>query len=155
MLKLGMNDRNDREEYLPMTMSFMKKYALSSLLVASVLFAGISPSGAEVRREVRDAWGNKIVKQSVIGAGVGAGVGAISGESSILRGAGIGALSGAGTGLVDSSRTLRDKPLVRSTAKGAIIGTGASAVTRRSVAKGAAIGAGTGVGAHYLRKWWD
>lgn len=146
---------NNREEYLPMTMSLIHKYALSGLLAASVLFAGISPSVAEIRREVRDAWGNKIVKQSVIGAGVGAGVGAVSGESSILRGAGIGALTGAGTGLVDSSRTLHDKPLVRSTAKGAIIGTGASAVTRRSAAKGAAVGAGAGVGAHFIRKWWN
>jgi YMGG-like Gly-zipper/Glycine-zipper domain len=93
-----------------------------------------------------------VVKQAAVGAGIGAATGYISKESSIGRGAGIGAITGAGTGLIDSSSTLRNRPLIKDTAKGAVIGTGASAVLRNNKLKGAAIGAGSGAGWHFVKK---
>ncbi|MEB3288045.1 MAG: YMGG-like glycine zipper-containing protein [Vampirovibrionales bacterium] len=135
-----------------------KPYVLISMsLLATVLMSLMAPNiaQAEVKDQARSAWRNPIVKQAAIGAGVGAATGVLTRESSVWKGAGVGALAGAGTGAVDSSRTLRDKPLVRSTAKGAIIGTGAAAVTNRGKVKGAAVGAGAGAGTHFLKKWWD
>jgi hypothetical protein len=114
------------------------------LLSLFVTNSGFAESNVTVRN---------VVKQSAIGAGLGAATGYVSGESGLLRGAGLGAITGAGTGIVGSSSTLRNKPLVRSTAQGAIIGTGAAAITRKSKAKGALIGAGSGAGWHFLRSW--
>lgn len=128
--------------------------SLALMALAAVMStASISAAFAETRDQVKSAWRNPIVKQSVIGAGVGAAAGALSERSSVLKGAGVGALTGAGTGLVDSSSALKGKPLVRSTAKGAIIGTGVSTVTDKSKLKGAAVGAGVGAGAHFIRDY--
>lgn len=132
------------------------KVIFNVTIIASLLLSSVTmDANAEVRRQARDAWGNPIVKQAAIGAGIGAATGVLTKESSVWKGAGVGALSGAGTGLVDSSKTLRDKPLVRSTAKGAIIGTGAATVTNKGKVKGAAVGAGAGAGTHFLKRWWD
>lgn len=117
----------------------------SLLLSVFVTNIGFAESNATVRN---------VVKQSAIGAGIGAATGYVSGESGLLRGAGIGAITGAGTGIVGSSSTLRNRPLIRSTAQGAIIGTGAAAVTRKSKVKGAVIGAGSGAGWHFLKDWF-
>lgn len=94
-----------------------------------------------------------VVRDSAVGAAAGIGASALSGESSLLKGAGVGALAGAGTGLVSSSKLLHGKPLVKSSAEGAIIGTGASTIFGKSKLKGAAVGAAAGAGAHYLRKY--
>jgi hypothetical protein len=94
-----------------------------------------------------------IVKQAAIGAALGAGAGALTDKSTVLRGAGIGVLTGAGSGLIDSSRSLEGKPLVKSGLKGAVIGTGASAVTRNNKLKGAAIGGAAGAGVHVIRDY--
>lgn len=102
--------------------------------------------------KARSAWSNPIIKQAVIGAGVGAAAGALSDRSSLLRGAVIGTAAGAGTGLVTNSQTLQDKPMVKTALKGAIIGGGVSALTRGSVLKGAGLGAGIGAGAQLLNQ---
>lgn len=94
---------------------------------------------------------NPIVKQSAVGAAVGAAAGAFSDKSSALKGAGIGALVGAGSGLMDTSTTLNGKPLLKSTLKGAAIGTGASAIMDKSKLKGAAAGAAAGAGVQLLK----
>lgn len=96
---------------------------------------------------------NPMVKQALVGAGVGAAASLFTDRTSLLRGAGVGALVGAGTGLVDNSDTLADKPLLRSSLKGAAIGTGVSALGRHNTLKGAAVGAGVGAGAHYLKNY--
>jgi hypothetical protein len=131
---------------------------LGILAAGSLMGVGLSLEASAQNRDgvggtVRDAFGNPIVRQSAIGAGVGAAAGALTGQSSALKGAGVGAAVGAGTGLVDSSKTLRDKPLVRSSLKGAAIGTGASTLTERSKTKGAAAGAAAGAGTHFLREF--
>ena len=100
-----------------------------------------------------DFWSKPAVKQGVVGAAVGAGVGALSDRSTVTRGAVTGAATGVGTGLVTQSKILRDKPLVRNTAQGAIIGTGASYATHRDAASGAVVGAGAGAGYHFLKKY--
>lgn len=103
----------------------------------------------------RENWTLKnILKHTAVGAGAGAGAGILSDRSSVGRGAGIGAVTGAATGIVDSSRTIRRRPLIKDAGKGAIIGTGAAAIQRESKLKGAAIGAGAGAGWHFLKKWW-
>lgn len=94
-----------------------------------------------------------VVKQALVGAGVGAVASMFTDRASLLKGAGVGALVGAGTGLVDNSDTLADKPLLRSSLKGAAVGTGISALGRNNTLKGAAIGAGVGAGTHYLRDY--
>jgi hypothetical protein len=108
-----------------------------------------------LRGGVKDGWRNPVVKQSAIGAGVGAATGVLTGRSGALKGAGVGALVGAGTGLIDSSSALRNKPMVRSTLKGVAIGTGTGVVTEGNVGKSAAIGAGVGAGTHLVRDWWN
>jgi hypothetical protein len=95
---------------------------------------------------------NPVVKQSAIGAAVGAAAGGLSERSTAVKGAGVGAVVGAGTGLIDSSRALDGKPMVRSALKGAAIGTGTSAIIDKSMWKGAAAGAAAGAGVHLLRK---
>jgi hypothetical protein len=106
-------------------------------------------------QKTKDAFKNPIVKQSAVGAAVGLGAGMLSREGSPLKGAGIGALVGAGTGLMDTSTTLKNKPLLKSTAKGALIGTGAGAVMGTSKLKGAALGAAAGAGAHFIKDYMD
>lgn len=96
-----------------------------------------------------------VLKQSAIGAGIGAITGGVSERGTVLKGAGVGALTGAGTGLIDTSRTMERHPLLKNTAKGAVIGTGVSATTDRSKVKGAAVGAGAGAGWHLLKDYLD
>jgi hypothetical protein len=108
-----------------------------------------------VNNKARSAWRNPVVKQAAIGTAVGAVAGGISGRSSALKGAGVGALVGAGTGLMDSSRVLDGKPMVKTTLKGAAIGTGASVINDSSVMKGAAIGGAAGAGTHLIRDWMN
>lgn len=102
-----------------------------------------------------DVWRKPVVKQGVVGAAAGAAVGALSDRSSVGKGAVTGAAVGVGTGLMTQSRYLRDKPLLRNAAQGAVIGTGASYATGRSKTNGAIIGAGSGAGYHYVKKYLD
>jgi hypothetical protein len=106
-----------------------------------------------LKDKAKSAIKNPIVKQSAVGAAVGVAAGALSDKSSALKGAGIGALVGAGSGLIDTSSTLNNKPLLKTTLKGAAIGTGASAVMDKSKLKGAAAGAAAGAGVHLLKDY--
>ena len=124
--------------------------AVTATLVVSSMTVVVSPVQAE-----SDLKHNPVVKQAAIGGAVGAAAGGLSKESSIWKGLGIGALVGAGTGLLDSSRALDDKPLVKDAAKGAAIGAGTGAVVDSGVGKGAAVGAGAGAGWHFLKKYLD
>ncbi len=133
-------------------MSMMTRKSLSFLTAALFALLMFSPvSFADDRSLMR----NPMVKQTAIGAGVGAAAGALSRETSVVKGAGIGALTGLGTGAIDSTGVLNRRPLVRSAAKGAVIGTGASAVMDRSKMKGAAVGAGAGAGYHLIRDYMN
>src|SRR5690349_13763515 len=92
---------------------------LTAVTVSSLAFLPMA-AFADTRYEVNDALHNPIVKQSLVGAGIGAATGFLTGHHhreghAVLRGAGIGALTGAGTGLVSSSQTMRRHPLVKST----------------------------------------
>jgi hypothetical protein len=86
---------------------------------------------------------------------VGAGTGLLTDKTSVKKGALAGALTGAGTGAISQSQYFKDKPLLRNTAKGAVIGTGTSYAIGGSKVKGAAVGAGAGAGYHYVRKYMD
>lgn len=123
--------------------------------VALAILAGLLVSALSTRAMAEDVWRKPVVKQGVVGAAAGAAVGALSDRSSVGKGAVTGAAVGVGTGLMTQSRFLRDKPLLRNAAQGAVIGTGASYVTGKSKVKGAAIGAGGGAGYHYVKKYLD
>ena len=101
------------------------------------------------------SWQNPVVKDAVIGAGAGALTGAISKESSVGRGLIVGGLTGAGYGYIDKTSRLEDKPFLRRTLKGTVIGAGVNGARDKSVFKGAAVGAGSGVGYHLLRDYLD
>lgn len=134
--------------YSAMQYSYAKWMAAAlAVVTAIVLLAPTASAG--------DWWRNDIVKQTAIGAGVGVAAGALSDESSALKGAGVGALAGAATGLIDYSGKLDRHPLVRNAAKGAIIGTGTSAVMNSGKVKGALVGAGAGAGYHLIRDYLD
>jgi hypothetical protein len=96
-----------------------------------------------------------IVKQAAIGAAAGAAGGILSDRTSVGKGALVGGLAGVGTGAVSQSQYFRDKPLLKSTAQGAIVGTGAGYALGGSAVKGAVLGAGGGAGYHYIRQYLD
>lgn len=125
-----------------------KKTAL--LAMAAVVAMSAMPGAF-----AEDIWRKPAVKQGVVGAAAGAAVGALSDRSSVGKGAATGAAVGVGTGLMTQSKFFRDKPLLRNTAQGAVIGTGASYATGRSKTNGAIIGAGSGAGYHYVKKYLD
>lgn len=101
---------------------------------------------------VKSIWHEPILKKSVIGAGVGLGASAIA-EKNMLKGGLVGAGVGAGWAVLDDSKTMERRPLLKSVSKGALAGVGASAVTGGLGAlPGAAIGAGVGAAAHYVKK---
>lgn len=98
------------------------------------------------------------VKSATVGAGVGAGVGAVTGlvtGRGVLRGTAIGAGTGAGVGLLQSSKTMKQHPVVKDVAQGTLIGGGLGlaasrgrGTARRSLktaAAGAAVGLGVGL----------
>jgi hypothetical protein len=129
------------------------KAGFASVMAFSLL--SLTSSGAFAESELDRLMTKPIVKQAAVGAMIGAGAGVLSDRASVGKGAVAGALSGAGTGAVSQSRYFRDKPLLRNTAKGAIIGTGASYATGSDKLKGAVLGAGAGAGYHYIRKYLD
>lgn len=126
------------------------------LLLSVVLLNGLTalPSFADPGNNwsFGDITSGQIFKHSAIGAAVGAGTGVLSDRTSVGRGAVIGGVTGAGSGIVGKMDYLRDKPLMRNAAQGAVIGTGAGYALRSSKVKGAIIGAGAGAGVHYVRK---
>jgi hypothetical protein len=138
----------------------MKHFPSATLMPIALILAVWATAGPalaidRLKDDVKDLWRKPVVKQAAIGAGIGAATGVLSDRTSVGRGAGIGALTGAGTGLIDQYGVLRNKPMARTAAKGAIIGTGASAAMRNSKLKGAAVGAGVGAGTHLLRDYWN
>jgi hypothetical protein len=151
---VGQTDREITLMFADVTTA-LKTKGLAALLTLSV-FGSVAVAHAEgdLRRDLRRDLRNPIVRQAAIGAAAGGVVSGVTDRSSILKGVGVGALTGAGTGLVDRSRTLQDRPLLRNSAKGAIIGTGASAVLDRSKTRGAVTGAAGGAGYHLLKKYW-
>jgi hypothetical protein len=93
-----------------------------------------------------------VLRNAAIGAGAGAILGGVSKEGSAVRGAGYGALSGAGTALINNSKTLNGRPMVKDSLKGAAIGAGTSAALGKNSLKGAGVGAGTGFLWGWFRK---
>lgn len=101
---------------------------------------------------IKSLWREPILKKSIIGGGVGVGAAAIA-EKNMLKGGLVGAGVGAGWAVLDDSKTLDRRPLLKSISKGALAGVGASAVTGGLGAiPGAAIGAGVGAATHYVKK---
>lgn len=134
----------------------LHKMSTMAFLTAALLGLGTLPASAQDDKWSLDSLVRKpLVKQAAVGAAVGAAGGALSDRTSVGRGAAVGALSGVGTGLVSQSRFFHDKPLLRNTVQGAIVGTGASYALGTSPLKGAAVGAGGGAGYHYIRRYFD
>lgn len=101
---------------------------------------------------VKSFWREPLIKKTVIGSGVGVGAAAIA-EKNMLKGGLVGAGVGAGWAVLDDSKTLDRRPLIKSVSKGALAGVGVSAVTGGlGAVPGAAIGAGVGAATHYIRK---
>lgn len=133
----------------------LSKMTLASLLL-TLFMASLTPfASAEDRWSLDNLVKKPVVKQAAIGAAAGAAGGALSDRASIGKGAFAGALAGAGTGLVSQSRYFNDKPLIKNTVQGAIVGTGASYALGTNKLKGAAVGAGGGAGYHYIRRYLD
>jgi hypothetical protein len=147
-------DTRFKERGIPMmkrmALNPMKRTHTALAVLGCLLVSSLSASAL-----AEDVWRKPVVKQGVVGAAAGAAVGALSDRSSVGKGAVTGAAVGVGTGLMTQSRFLRDKPLLRNAAQGAVIGTGASYVTGKSKVKGAAVGAGGGAGYHYVKKYLD
>jgi hypothetical protein len=98
-----------------------------------------------------DLWKSPSVKSGIAGAGIGLGAAALT-KHALWRGSLMGAGYGIGVGLMDESVFFKRHPFVRRTAKGAVIGLGAAAVTgAAALAPAAAVGAGVGAGIHYLK----
>ncbi|WP_303674668.1 YMGG-like glycine zipper-containing protein [Vampirovibrio chlorellavorus] len=136
-------------------MKWIALYTPKKTVTALTILGGLLASTMTTSALAEDLWKKPVVKQGVVGAAAGAAVGALSDRSSVGKGAVTGAAVGVGTGLMTQSRFLRDKPLLRNAAQGAVIGTGASYVTGKSKVKGAAIGAGGGAGYHYVKQYLD
>lgn len=97
------------------------------------------------------------VKSAAVGAGVGTGVGAITGlvtKKGVVRGSAIGATTGAGVGLIQSSKTLKSRPIVKDVLTGTVAGAGIGLAAKKrgkyktagkTAATGAAVGLGLGV----------
>lgn len=101
---------------------------------------------------VKNLWGEPLLKKGIIGAGAGFGAAAIA-EKNLMTGSVVGVGVGLGWGVLDDSKTLEHRPLLKSMSKGALAGVGASAVTGGLGAlPGAAIGAGIGAVNHYVQK---
>lgn len=134
----------------------MKRVTINAKKSALLAVLGcLLAASSNVAVQAEDLWKKPVVKQGVVGAAAGAALGALSDRSSLGKGAVTGAAVGVGTGLMTQSKYLKDKPLLRNTAQGAVIGTGAGYVTGGSKLKGAAIGAGSGAGYHYVKKYLD
>lgn len=131
----------------------IKQPVTLATLVLLTTFSGLSMKAQAESGE----WSrmHPVAKQAAVGAAVGVGAGVLSDRTSVLRGATTGAVTGVGTGLVSQSRYFQGRPLLRSTAQGAIVGTGTSYALRKDKLKGAAVGAGAGAGYHYLRQYMN
>lgn len=93
----------------------------------------------------------KILKGSLVGAGIGVGTGLLL-DKNIGKTALVGAGLGAGTQALRYSPTLNRHPIVKTAGYGALTGVGVSALTRHgSLGKGAVIGGGLGAGLGALR----
>jgi hypothetical protein len=106
--------------------------------------------GQKITTGAKKAWQDPVVKKGVIGAGVGLGAAALT-DRSLLKGGLVGAGAGAGWGLLDKSKTLQDKPLLRQVSKGALTGAGVGAATGHKVLPAAVVGAGAGAAVHYVK----
>ena len=100
------------------------------------------------------------IRSATVGAGVGTAAGAITGLVSgkgVLRGAAIGAGTGAGIGLIETSKTLKRHPIIKSIATGTTAGLGLGAAASggehsvKRVGEGAAVGAALGLGLGLLK----
>lgn len=129
--------------------------ALSCLLVASSGVSAFAEYRDQDQWSLHSLWSKPIVRDAAVGTAIGVGAGMLTHQTSVGRGAITGAVTGAGMGAVRQSKYFQDKPLLRNTAQGAILGTGASYATDSNRLRGAALGAGAGAGYHYLRKYMD
>ncbi|HEY9746071.1 MAG TPA: hypothetical protein V6C99_07625 [Oculatellaceae cyanobacterium] len=126
----------------------LKPLAFSALTVLMASLAPVSFAG--------DSLLNKpVVKQAAVGAAAGVAVGAMSDRATVGKAAATGAVVGAGTGLMSQSKYLKDKPLLRRSLQGAVIGTGVNHATGRDKATGAVVGAGSGAGYHFVKQYLD
>lgn len=93
----------------------------------------------------------KIIKGSLIGAGIGAGTGLLM-DGNVGRNALLGAGLGAGTQAIRYSRTMKRHPILKTAGYGALTGVGVSALTPYgSLGKGALWGGAIGAGLGALR----
>lgn len=152
------------------TAAVMSAASLPALAVDSTLQGGVTKTKVSSSVSSTSSTSNQnktflqkhpVVKKAAIGAGLGTAAGALTGAISgkgTLRGAAIGAATGTSIGLVKSSKTLKNHPVVSNTATGTAIGlglglaatrggSGHSKVKRLGTAAGvgAAIGAATGL----------
>lgn len=133
----------------------MKLITLSKQKTSLLMMVALAASVVTPNAFAGDLWDKPAVRQGVVGAAAGAAIGGLSERSTIGKGAVTGAAVGVGTGLLTQSKTLRDNPLIRRSAQGAVIGAGASYATDRSVGSGAVMGAGGGAGYHFLKQYLD
>lgn len=108
--------------------------------------------GAKISDGLSDLWKSPSVKSGIAGGGIGLGAAALTKHMGLWHGTWVGAAYGAGFGLMDESFFFKRHPLMRRTAKGAIVGLGAATVTgAAALGPAAAVGAGVGAGIHLLK----
>jgi hypothetical protein len=99
-----------------------------------------------------DLWRSPTVRSGVVGGGIGLGASALTKHMGLWHGTWVGVAYGAGFGLIDEVNFFKKHPLMRRSAKGAVVGLGAAAVSgAAALGPAAAVGAGVGAGIHALK----
>jgi len=110
------------------------------------------PLSTKIADGFTDLWKSPGVRGGVAGAGIGLGTAALTKHMGLWHGTWVGAAYGAGFGLMDEISFFKKHPMVRRTAKGAVVGLGAAAVSgAAALGPAAAVGAGVGAGIHLLK----
>lgn len=131
----------------------MKNLKLSAVLMAlALLTTGQTIVNAkEMSATAKKNW-KTVGITTAVGAGAGAATGAISGNSTVGKGAVVGAVTGLGVGATETVGVLKNKPLLKRGIQGSITGLGASTILNKNKLGGAAIGAGAGVGTGLIER---
>lgn len=109
------------------------------------------PLSSKIAGGVSDLWKSPSVKSGIAGAGIGLGTAALTKHVGLWHGTWLGAAYGVGFGMMDEMNFFKRHPLMRKTAKGAVVGLGAAAVSgAAALGPAAAVGAGVGAGIHLL-----
>ena len=125
--------------------------SLAFVALTLVLAQSVSLAGTGISAKAKKNW-KTVGITTAVGAGAGAATGAISGKSTVGKGAVVGAVTGLGVGATETVDVLKRKPLLKRGIQGALTGLGASTILDKNKLGGAAIGVGAGIGTGLIEK---